>query len=396
MPGLQDSILFEPIIVGHAKLSNRVFFAPSTRFRVLPDGTPSDLNLEYYDKRSRYPGSLLVAEGTSVSDKFGLHAFPSDVPGIYESSHIEAWKKITDRVHANRSYISLQLFAAGRIAVAAGAKKNGRPIYAVLPIFHSEEAELAAKESQVEIHELTLEEIQELKSDFVQAAENAVVAGFDFVEIHGANGYLLDQFNGHVSNQRTDQYGGLIENRARILLELVDEISKKIGADKVGLRISPWSRFQGLLAEDETVSPVAQFGYLLGELQKRAEKGEEIAYVSFVEPRWNGTAFGANDFIYSVWKGVVLRAGGYADDKPEFSSAVADASRGNTLIGFSRYYIANPDLVDRLATGAELTHYERETFYTVSNWGYNTFKAFWESAEFDEEIERKRLPRKIA
>lgn len=389
---IQSSILFQPIKVGAVELSNRFFFAPSTRFRVLPDGTPSDLNLEYYDKRSKYPGSLVVTEGTTVSDKYGLFAFASVAPGIYQESHIKAWSKIVAKVHANKSFISIQLFASGRIAKAAALKPTGRPIYAVSPIFDSEESELAAKAAAVELHELTKQEIAEVKQDFVQAARNAVAAGFDFVEIHGANGYLVDQFNGHLSNQRTDEYGGSIENRSRFALELVDEVSAAVGAHKVGLRISPWGRFQGTLGEDETVSPVAHFGYLLGELQKRANAGNEIAYVSVVEPRATGTSYGSNDFISSVWKGVQLRAGGYADDAPNYTRALADAARGNTVIGFAKHYTSNPDLVEKIHTGKPLTAYDRDTFYSLSNWGYNTFGSFGENLQVDEQKERARLP----
>lgn len=393
---LESSIIFQPLQVGDVKLSNRIFFAPSTRFRALADGTSSDLNLEYYDQRSKYPGSLVITEGTSISEKYGLHAFEKETPGIYTQKHIKAWKKITDQIHANGSYVSVQLFAAGRVSRALGSKAIGNPIFAPSPIFASEQAELAAKNAGVEIHELTTDEIKEVQQHFVQAAKNAVAAGFDFVEIHGANGYLVDQFNMPSSNKRSDQYGGSIENRSRFVLELVDTLSEEVGANKVGLRLSPWNRFQGMLAEDDEVSPVAQFGYLLDQLQKRATKGREIAYISLVEARYSGTTYGDNDFVSSVWKGVQLRAGGYGDDAPEFTKALKDAEKGNTAIGFSRHYISNPDLVSRIQNHQALTKYDRETFYTLGNWGYNTYVTYGSTKTFSEENEKQRLPKALA
>lgn len=394
---LKDTKVFEPIQVGNLKLSNRIAFAPTTRIRGLETNVPSDLAVTYYDDRTKYAGSLVITEATIASPKFGVY---ERVPGIYNDDQVKAWKVITDRIHANGSYVAVQLWALGRVAHPGATKKLGYPLIAPSALYYSEESKKAAQEAGNPIHELTTEEVENLiKDDYVNAAKKAVAAGFDIVEIHGAHGYLVDQFFNASSNKRTDKYGGSIENRARFALEIIDELSKVVGAEKLAIRLSPWAKFQGILAEGEEVLPVAQLGYFLSELTKRADKGQKLAYVSIVEPRVSGITnvdkseqFGDNSFVRSVYKGTLIRAGNYTYDAPNFETALADVHDGNTLVAFARFFTSNPDLVQRLHDGTDLVSYDRNTFYNVDNWGYNTYAAHGEKKLFDEEAERKRLP----
>lgn len=393
---LKDTLAFAPLKVGSHELSNRIVFAPTTRYRGLENHVPSDLALKYYDDRSKFPGSLLITEATIASPRFGVY---NRVPGIYTEEQTNAWKSIVDAVHANGSFISVQLWALGRVADPVATKKEGYPMISASALYESEASKKAAEESGNPVHALTTEEIDEIKLDYVRAIKNAAAAGFDYIELHGAHGYLIDQFFNPSSNQRTDKYGGSIENRARFALEIIDEAIPLVGADRLAIRISPWATFQGMKAQNEEVSPVAQLGYFLSELQRRANQGNELAYVSVVEPRVSGSMdlapaeqVGDNAFVRTVWKGVLVKAGNYTYDAPTFDSALKDLEDGKTLIAFSRFYTSNPDLVLRLHDGSELRAYDRTTFYNNDNWGYNTFGAAGQTHVFDEATERQRMP----
>lgn len=394
---LKDTKAFEPIKVGQKTLSNRIVYAPATRNRALPDHTPSDLALKYYDDRSRFPGSLIVTEGTLVSPKFGLY---NNVPGIYTKKHADNWRHINDKIHANGLFSSIQFWALGRVADPQLTKEAGCKLIAPSAIYESDDSKANAEKAGNPIHEPTEEEIKSLiLNDYTNAAKLAMEAGFDFVEIHGANGYIVDQFFQVVSNQRTDKYGGSVENRSRFALELIDHLSLVIGADKIGIRLSPWSTFQAMGGDESEVHPISQFGYFLGQLQKRANEGQEIAYVSVVEPRvwgiFDTEAKGDNAFVRSIWKGIILRTGNYTYDAPDFKTLQRDINDGKTLVGFARYFTSNPDLVQRLHDGSELTPYERDTFYVTHNWGYNTWAKAGQKTEFDEEAEKSRTASSI-
>ena len=394
---LKDTKLFEPIKVGQNEFSNRVVFAPSTRFRALEDHTPSDLQLAYYDARTKFPGTLIITEGTVPTTKTGTYPH---VPAITTKAHIKAWKQINDKIHENKSFSSIQLWGLGRVADPAQGKKEGQKFKGVSPIYHDEETEQAAKDAGNELEAYTTQEVDELIEEYVQTAHRAVEAGFDYVELHGAHGYLINQFFEASSNQRTDKYGGSIENRARFALSLVDRLSEAIGAHRLAIRISPWAKFLNMKSEqDKEAHPVATYSYFLGQLQQRANQGKELAYVSLVEPRVSGIldvnaedVVGDNLFVKLIWKGTLLRAGNYTYDAPNFKQLLDDLSDGRTLVGFSRYFISNPDLVYRLYEGRELTPYDRKTFYRNDNWGYNTYNAFGGKQKFDEEAEKARKP----
>lgn len=400
---LGNTKLFQPIRVGKNVLSTRIAFAPSTRFRALDDHTVSDLQLEYYDDRSKFPGTLIVVEGTIPSVHAGFYA---RVPGIFHDDQIEGWRKINNKIHKNGSFSTMQLWGLGRTADPAENKKHGVKLKAPSAIYQIQDHEMAAKKAGNELEAFTTQEVEELIDDYVRAAKRAIEAGFDYVEVQCTHSYLLNQFIESSSNERTDKFGGSLEKRARIILDIVDKASEEIGADRLAIRISPWMRYTERV-ENMEVHPVATYGYILGELQKRAASGKELAYVSVIEPRIVPSSEtvvadvpalenGDNTFVRTVWKGILLRAGNYTYDAPEFKQVVEDVSDDRTLVGFSRYFIANPDLVTRLHDGKPLNQYDRSTFYTFDNWGYNTYPSLGHSKLFDKESEKARKPAKIS
>ncbi|EGW30368.1 uncharacterized protein SPAPADRAFT_63220 [Spathaspora passalidarum NRRL Y-27907] len=393
---LGQTKLFKPLKVGRYELPQRIAFAPSTRCRATFDNIPTDLQLQYYKERAQYPGTLIITEATYSSAQGGLNPH---IPGIFNDAQVKAWKKINDEIHAAKSLSSVQLWYLGRVANPVHLKNAGLPFVAPSPVYWSEESEQQAKECGNELRELTLEEIDDLvENTYPQAAKNALAAGFDYVEIHSAHGYMLDQFLNTASNKRTDQYGGSIENRARLLLRIIDKLIPIVGADRLAVRLSPWARFQNVDTEGEEIHK-----YILTEFQKRADEGNQLAYVSLVEPRvqasWDVSAedqIGSNAFASKYWKGVFMKAGSYTYDAPEFKSLLTDLEDDRTFIGFSRYFISCPDLVHRLKEGLSLTPYERATFYTQDNWGFNTWNKFGENNQWNEEEETKIVGKALA
>ncbi|KAK9476433.1 hypothetical protein V1514DRAFT_336779 [Lipomyces japonicus] len=343
---MSGSKLFEPIKVGSVELQNRVVLAPLTRFRNDDDGSPNaDLAVPYYAERALVPGTLLIAEATDPSLFAG--AYPN-VPGLHTDAQVEAWKKVTKAVHDKKSFIFDQIWSLGRVNPGVVQPK----IYGPSPIADGE-----AKVPE----ELTKEEIHELQQNFVTASVNAINAGFDGVEIHGAHGYLVDQFFQAVSNQRTDEYGGSVENRARFGLEIVDKVAAAIGADKVGIRLSPFSEFQSMKDEN----PYPQFEYIISKLQ---EVHPDLAYLHVVEPRvsggservWNEKEESTEPF-HKLWKGAWIAAGGFT---PESAIEYANTHE-NSLVAFGRSFVSNPDLVARVKEGIAFRPYDRNQFYNA-------------------------------
>ncbi|EMG50356.1 hypothetical protein G210_4608 [Candida maltosa Xu316] len=390
---LGNTKLFQPIKVGANTLNQRIAFAPSTRCRSTQDNIPTDIMLQYYKDRAQYPGTLIITEATYASRQGGLNPF---VPGIFNDRQVEAWSKINEAIHSQNSFSSIQLWYLGRVANPKHLKAQNLPFIAPSPVYWNEETEKLAEEAGNPLRALTIEEIDHLVDvEYPNAAKNAIAAGFDYVEIHSAHGYLLDQFLNTASNKRTDDYGGSIENRARLLLRIVDKLIPIVGAEKLALRLSPWARFQGVETEGEEIH-----AYILKELQKRADNGHQLAYVSLVEPRvqasWDIEAenqIGANEFTYKYWKGLFIRAGTYAHELDKINQ---DIDNDRTLLGFSRFFISNPDLVKRLHDGVSLTPYDRPTFYTQDNFGYNTWDNYGEGKSFDEEVEKNRVGTQLA
>ncbi|KAM0233798.1 hypothetical protein ACHAP5_010276 [Fusarium lateritium] len=353
---MSESRLFHPMKIGNLQVQHRIGMAPLTRLRASIDRIPNALMKKYYGQRASVPGTLLLTEGTLVSPAAG-GGF-ARTPGIWNEEQVAAWKIITDEVHSKGSFIFVQLFAMGRAATVEVAKEEGIDIIAPSAIpFEGSPAQPRA---------MTTEEIHEMIEAFVTSSENAISAGFDGVEIHGANGYLLDQFLQDVSNQREDEFGGSVENRSRIVYEIMKRVVQAIGPDRVGLRLSPWSTFQGMRMKD----PIPQFTNIINKASSL-----NLAYLHLVESRISGSEDdhdnGKNklDFAYDLWKGPFLIAGGY---KLRDAERLVDHEHPDKdiMVMFGRAFVSNPDLVYRIKEGLDLNPYERQTFYTSDVVGY--------------------------
>ncbi|KAG5417457.1 hypothetical protein I9W82_005091 [Candida metapsilosis] len=393
---LGETKLFHSIQVGKNKLAQRIAHAPTTRLRSTADNVPTDLQLQYYKDRAQKDGTLLITEATYVSE--GGIGLPH-TPGLWNDTQAKAWKQITDAIRQQGSFSSVQLWHLGRTASPTVLKQRGLPFVGPSAVYTSEESEKEAKESGNELRALTKEEIEHLiNEEFPNAARKALDAGFDYVELHSAHGYLLSQFLNPVSNQRTDEYGGSIENRARLLLSIIDKLIPIVGAHKLGIRFSPWATFQVSEPEGEEIH-----SYILRELQKRADEGNELAYLSYVEPRVSGIVDvkaddikGSNAFVSKIWKGVMIKAGNYTYDAPKFNDLIRDIENDRTLVAWCRFFTSNPDLVNRLKNGYPLQHYDRDNFYQQYDWGYNTWNNYGETKKYDEEAEKKRIGKPLA
>ncbi|OBZ80853.1 12-oxophytodienoate reductase 1, partial [Choanephora cucurbitarum] len=323
---------------------------------------PTQLQVDYYTQRTS-PGGLLITEATYISTTAGGYR---QAPGIYSSHQIEAWKKVTQSVHKKGGVIFMQLWHLGRAGVShrnpnqekivsasaipmPGTKPNGQP-------FEVPRA--------LETHE-----VKQIVQTYRQAALNAMEAGFDGVEVHSANGYLLDQFINSGSNQRTDEYGGSIENRTRFSLEVVDAIAGAIGPERTAIRFSPNGSVQGM--QDDT--PAETWGYLTRQLQ---ERHPHLAYLHFIESRsdFNNenkvNTVDTLDRYRAIWKGPFVSAGGYSNT---VDHAVELAERTGNLIAFGRAFIANPDLPERIRKRYTFNPYNRKTFYTHDAIGYTDY-----------------------
>jgi NADPH2 dehydrogenase len=361
---MSKSALFAPMKLGKHELKHRVVLSPLTRFRADENAAPTELQKEYYGQRAT-PGGLLITEATFITRYAG--AYPR-APGIYTKDQIAGWKKVTDQVHAKGGVIFLQLWHIGRAAMAID--NDGRQ-----PVSSSDIAITGVNLlglPQEKPRALTIPEIKDLVHDYRQAALNAIEAGFDGVEIHSANGYLLDQFINTSCNNRTDIYGGSIENRCRFPLEVVDAVVDAIGAERTGIRFSPWSGFQDM----EDATPYETWGYLARTLQ---QNHSDLAFLDFIEPRADFTVDeytnkqDSLDPFRKEWKGPFISAGGYTYNT---DAALDTADKTGNLIGFGRLYISNPDLVERLRNGWPLNKYDRNTFYSNGAEGYTDYPFF--------------------
>ncbi|KAG7445349.1 FMN-linked oxidoreductase [Guyanagaster necrorhizus] len=349
---MADSKLFQPIKIGDLPLNHRIVLAPLTRYKSSEKGhVPyASIMKEYYSQRGSDPGTLLITEATFIAQKAGGYKY---VPGLWTQEQLDAWKEVTDAVHAKGSFIFCQLWALGRAADYSHLKDEDPSLELVAP------SAIKLSDSSETPRPLTLDEIHEYPKLYAQAAANAVFkAGFDGVEIHGANGYLIDQFLQDVSNKRTDAYGGSIENRARFALEVIDAVVSAVGAHRTSIRLSPWSNFQDMRMDD----PIPTFSYLV---TKIGQRHPDLAYVHVVEPRVSGNwtrdarKGESNDFIRELWAPrPLVSAGGYTR---EGAMEVADGK--GELVAFGRYFISNPDLPVRLKKNIPFTPYDRSKFY---------------------------------
>lgn len=344
------SKLFEPLQIGNVKLQQRIVMAPLTRFRADDNGVPLDFVKEYYQQRASVPGTMLLTEATFISARAG--GYPN-APGIYTDAQIKGWKEITDAVHAKKSHIWLQLWALGRASNAEELKKQGLKLQS--------SSDVPMDKDSPAPEPMTEEDIQQYIKDYAQAAKNAIAAGFDGVEIHGANGYLIDQFIQDVSNKRTDAWGGSVEKRARFAIEVAKSVVAAVGHERTGIRLSPFSPWQGMRMAD----PVPQFSYLAEQL-----KEIKLAYLHVIGARVGGildveSPKGKVDFLVHIWANTspVLLAGGYNSESAR--EALQQFADFDVAIVFGRYFISNPDLVFKIKEGIELTPYQRDTFYDV-------------------------------
>ncbi len=356
-----SDVLFAPFAIGRSHLRNRIVMAPLTRDRATP-GTdaPNALNVEYY--RQRASAGLIIAEATQISPYGKGYAF---TPGIYSPAQVAGWKAITDAVHGEGGTIYLQLWHVGRFSHPSLQPGGIAPVApsAIAPLESRTFLEDGTFADVGTPRALELVEIPGLIDDYAAAAVKAIAAGFDGVEIHAANGYLLDQFMRDGSNHRTDAYGGSVANRLRLTLEVTEAVSGAIGSDRTGIRISPVSPASGAFDSD----PAAVFVPLVHELNRF-----DLAYVHVIEgvtqgPReFNGFDFNA---LRRAFAGPWMVNNGYSR---ELAIETIAAGRAD-LVAFGRAYVANPDLVERLRIGAPLNEVDWEHTFGGDAHGYTDY-----------------------
>lgn len=366
---MSSLLLFSPLALGNLELKNRILMPPLTRCRAQqPGDIPTELMATYYAQRAS--AGLIISEATQISQQGKGYSF---TPGIYSADQVEGWKKVTRAVHEKNGKIFLQLWHVGRMSH---------------PIFHNGELPVSpsavAFEGQVWVYDeekqsggkmdcptpraLTREEIKQILEDFRRGAANAITAGFDGVEIHGANGYLIDQFLRSTSNIRTDEYGGSQENRLRFLQELVTAVVDEVGAEKVGIRFAPFITARGMDCPE-----------ILGTIQKAAQFLQEkhLTYIHLAEADWDDAPQVSEDFrkdLRNNFRGKILVTGKYDQQKAQaiLQKGYAD------MVGFGRPFIANPDLPERFANDWPLAELNPATLFGGSAEGYTDYPAYEE------------------
>ncbi|CAM3535888.1 alkene reductase [Zobellia roscoffensis] len=353
---MKNSKLLSPFKSNSLSLNNHAVMAPMTRSRAI-DNIPNDIMATYYGLRAS--AGLIITEATSPSIN-GL-GYPN-IPGAYSDEQTAGWKKTTDAVHANDGKIFLQIMHTGRIAHQLNLPEGGEvlapsAIQAAGEIFTSE-----GPKAHTTPRAMTLAEIEQAEEEFVQAAKNAIEAGFDGIEIHAANGYLAEQFINTGANQRTDKYGGSVENRTRFVIEIATKIANAIGSDKTGIRISPFSEFNDMLIFDDMRETYA---YLVEQLN-----GLNLAYLHMagMSPK---IPEGYLQELGAAFNGTVIYNGGLGYDLERAEKIVSENEDSLVSIGFP--FISNPDLIERIAEGADLNEVDQETMYTSGEEGYLTY-----------------------
>ena len=362
---MHPDILFKPLQLGALSLPNRIIMPALTRMRAGPGSVPTALNAEYYAQRAS--AGLNITEATAISAQG--HGYPN-MPGIHTAAQIAGWQLVTDSVHASSGRIVLQLVHHGRWSHSSYNPDGSLPVApsAIAPPgnAYTANAEQVPYETP---RALKTTELPSIVADFRRAARNARKAGFDAVEIHGANGFLLDQFLQDGSNQRTDAYGGTIENRVRLLFEVIDGVTDDIGKDRVAVRLSPHGNLGGLTDS----ATVPHFNYVITELSKR-----RLAYLHLIEPRASSIGLADDASVDSannaalfrhLLDGPMITAGGYttAAGIDAIKTGLADA------VAFGRMFVANPDLPERIRTGAALNAFDRSTAYGGGAHGYTDY-----------------------
>lgn len=359
--------LFEPTHAGDIALANRIAMAPLTRNRA-PDAIPTELTATYYAQRAT--AGLIISEATAISPEGQGYA---DVPGLYGTEQLDGWKKVTRAVHEAGGKIVVQLWHVGRISHTSLQPGHAKPVAPSAIRAHAKTVLLKdgvpTFTDTSEPRALDAEELPRIVQDYRHAARNAIAAGFDGVEIHAANGYLIDQFLKTGANQRTDDYGGSIKNRARLLLEVTRAIVDEIGGGRTGIRLSPVTPANDIV--DENPQPL--FDYVVRELGKLG-----LAYVHVIEGATGGPReLPDRPFDYTELRNAYRAAGGKGAwmVNNAYDRALAEAAlvNGADIVAFGRPFISNPDLVERLKQNAPLNELNRDTLYGGGAKGYTDY-----------------------
>ena len=359
--------LFEPTHAGDITLANRIAMAPLTRNRA-PDAIPTELTATYYAQRAT--AGLIISEATAISPEGQGYA---DVPGLYGTEQLDGWKKVTRAVHKAGGKIVVQLWHVGRISHTSLQPGHAKPVAPSAIRAHAKTVLLKdgvpTFTDTSEPRALDAEELPRIVQDYRHAARNAIAAGFDGVEIHAANGYLIDQFLKTGANQRTDDYGGSIKNRARLLLEVTRAIVDEIGGGRTGIRLSPVTPANDIV--DENPQPL--FDYVVRELGKLG-----LAYVHVIEGATGGPReLPDRPFDYAELRNAYRAAGGkgawMVNNGYDRALAEAALANGADIVAFGRPFISNPDLVERLKQNAPLNELNRDTLYGGGAKGYTDY-----------------------
>jgi len=362
-----NDALFQPLQLGKLKLQNRIVMPPMTRSRASqPGNTANAMMAEYYAQRAS--AGLIVAEGTQISAMGQGYAW---TPGIYTPEQIAGWKQVTDAVHAENGVIFAQLWHVGRVThpeniggqqpISSSALKAEN-----VKVFIDDGNQAPGFVDVVEPREMRKQDIQQVVAEYRQAALNALEAGFDGIELHAANGYLVNQFIDSEANNRSDEYGGSIDNRLRFLAEVVEAMSDAIGADRVGVRLAPFTSLNGTV--DKT--PVATYTAAAALLNKL-----KVAYIHIAEVDWEDAPETPAEFkpaVRDAYQGVLIYAGRYTDKKAveTIEAGLAD------MIGFGRPFIANPDLPTRIKHGYPLAEHDPNTLFGGAEAGLLDYPAY--------------------
>jgi N-ethylmaleimide reductase len=354
--------LFHSLTIGTIELKNRIIMSPMTRGRANEAGIQPDYTAEYY--RQRASAGLIITEATNVSPMAKGYI---NTPGIYTAEQIESWRNVAEAVHAKDGKIFLQIFHTGRIALPEFLPYNAQPVAPSAVKAKGQNFTLEGMKDFVEPRELTIEEIKRTVNDFAIAATNALEAGFDGVELHGANGYLVHQFLGTNTNLRTDEYGGSDEKRARFLFEVVEAISRRIGGNRLGVKLSPSVPFNDM----QDANAEEFYSYLVRELS-----GKNLAYLHIGFEETPSTRINWHKTLRPIFQGIYFANGGFTKESGEKMLA----ENGADAIVYGKPFLANPDLPKRFEKGAELNPPDQLTFYTPGEKGYIDYPTLGQSA----------------
>ena len=352
------AILFDKLKVGNLELDNRIIYAPMTRSRADDEGIQPDYAAEYYSQRAS--AGLIITEATNVSAMAKGYV---RTPGIYTDAQIESWRKVTDAVHKQGGKIFMQIFHTGRIALPDFLPENQKPVAPSAVKAKGQNYTDDGMKEFVEPRELTTEEIEQIVKDFGAAAKNAIAAGFDGVELHGANGYLVQQFLSTNVNKREDEYGGSLENRARFLFEVLDAMIAEIGNERTGLRLSPGGEFGDIKESNQA----ELYDYVVKKLN-----GLDLAYLHIGtfddDKNWH-------PILRPIYEGIYFAGVGFDEESGE---KLLEENSADAIV-YGKLFLANPDLPNRFKLDAELNKPDESTFYTPGEKGYTDYPTLEEA-----------------